>query len=72
MSVAMASNLGRILRQLIGAGKPRYLAALAARHCFAYMLMERIIQRIFGAMINFQACQTKLRTTFPIYAAIAA
>jgi transposase len=40
LSVAMAYNLGRILRSLLGAGKPRYLAVLAEKLCFIYMLMR--------------------------------
>ena len=38
LSAAMAYNLGRILRSLIGAGKPRYLAVLAERLCFLYFI----------------------------------
>ena len=40
LTAAMAFNLGRILRSLISAGKPRYLAVLAARLCFIYLLMR--------------------------------
>lgn len=39
ISAAMALNLGRILRSLIGAGKPRHLAVLAERLCFIYLVM---------------------------------
>ena len=35
----MAYNLGRILRSLLGAGKPRYLAVLAERLCFLYFII---------------------------------
>ena len=37
LSAAMAYNLGRIMRSLIGAGKPRYFAVLAERLCLAYL-----------------------------------
>ena len=46
MSVAMAFNLGRIMRKLIGAGKPRYLSALAARLCLAYVAIQRVLQSL--------------------------
>ena len=49
LSVAMAYNLGRILRSLLGAGKPRYLAVLAEKHCFTYLLMrwrEALLKRM--------------------------
>ena len=36
MSAAMAFNLGRIMRLLIGAGKPRYAALLAERAALAF------------------------------------
>ncbi|MEM6474156.1 MAG: transposase [Planctomycetota bacterium] len=40
MIAAMAHNLGRIMRKLIGAGKPRYAAVLAERLCFIYFAIE--------------------------------
>ncbi len=40
LSAAMARNLGRIMRLLIGAGKPRHLAVLAERLCFIYFIMR--------------------------------
>ena len=46
MSVAMAFNLGRIMRKLIGAGKPRYLSALAARLCLAYSAILRVMESL--------------------------
>lgn len=39
LSAAMAFNLGRILRSLLGAGKPRHLAVLAESCCFIYIVM---------------------------------
>ena len=36
----MAYNLGRIMRLLIGAGKPRHLAVLTERLCFIYFIMR--------------------------------
>ena len=53
LSAAMAYNLGRIMRSLIGAGKPRYLAVLAARLCLAYLHSKRcypIIPRLIFRM----------------------
>ena len=50
MSVAMAFNLGRIMRKLIGAGKPRYLSVLAARLCLAYSAIDRILQSLEAAL----------------------
>jgi transposase len=44
MSAAMAFNLGRILRSLIGAGKPRYLAVLAERLCLIYFVMRCCVE----------------------------
>ena len=49
LSTAMAFNLGRIMRSLIGAGKPRYLAVLAARLFLAYLATiwcDRVSQRV--------------------------
>lgn len=39
LSAAMAFNLGRIMRLLIGAGKPRYAQVLAKRALFAFFTM---------------------------------
>ena len=38
LMAATAFNLGRIMRSLIGAGKPRYLAVLAKRLCLTYFV----------------------------------
>ena len=49
LSAAMAFNLGRIMRSLIGAGKPRYFAVLAARLFLAYLAItwcDRVSQRL--------------------------
>ena len=43
LSAAMAFNLGRIMRGLLGAGKPRYWAVLAQRLSFIYLLMPWLI-----------------------------
>jgi transposase len=40
MTAAMAFNLGRIMRSLLGAGKPRHLAAIAENLCFTYFLIR--------------------------------
>ena len=42
-TAAMAYNLGRIMRSLTGAGKPRHFAALAERLCLIYLLTIRTI-----------------------------
>ena len=39
LMAATAFNLGRIMRSLVGAGKPRYLAVLAERLSLAYSVM---------------------------------
>ena len=39
LMAATAFNLGRIMRSLIGAGKPRYLAVLAKRLCLTYFVI---------------------------------
>ena len=44
MTAAMAHNLGRIMRTLIGAGKPRYAAVLAERLCFIYLTMKAMLK----------------------------
>ena len=48
LSAAMAYNLGRIMRSLIGAGKPRYAQALAVRALLAFfdILTAWILRRI--------------------------
>lgn len=40
LATAMAHNLGRIMRSLFGAGKPRHLALLAEGLCFIYFIMQ--------------------------------
>ena len=60
-TVAMAFNLGRIMRLLLGAGKPRYLAVLAERLCLTYLVTRwsqwlpkrfRNSLNVFGAKTN--------------------
>ena len=46
LSAAMAHNLGRIMRSLVGAGKPRYAAVLAERLCFIYFATQGVIRGI--------------------------
>ena len=46
MTAAMAHNLGRIMRLLIGAGKPRYAAVLAERLCFIYFAIEAAFNQL--------------------------
>ncbi len=40
LAAAMAFNLGRIMRSLVGAGKPRYLAVSAERLRLNYFIMQ--------------------------------
>jgi transposase len=59
MSAAMAHNLGRIMRSLIGAGKPRYAAVLAERLCFLYFIIEAAVNRLTGFWTTLQSHQEK-------------
>ena len=43
MSAAMPHYLGRIIRLLIGAGKPRYASVLAETRCFLFFLIETAV-----------------------------
>lgn len=54
---AMAYNLGRIMRQLIGAGKPRYAAVLAGRLCFIYFA----IKTVYNTLKSFQMFSDSLQ-----------
>lgn len=47
---AAAYNLGRILRHLLGAGKPRHLAVLAELLCFIYISIARQIDSLTRQM----------------------
>lgn len=55
---AMAHNLGRIMRSLMGAGKPRYLAVLAERLCLIYFLIRRPDNVLEGRGIDSRASET--------------
>ncbi|WP_430450674.1 hypothetical protein [Rhodopirellula europaea] len=48
LSAVMAHNLGRIMRSLIGAGKPRYAAVLAARPYFTYFATGTAVGGLMG------------------------
>ena len=61
MSAAMAHNLGRIMRSLIGAGKPRYAAVLAERLCFIYLSIEAAYNRLTGFWMTPRSNQHKNR-----------
>ena len=61
MSAAMAHNLGRIMRSLIGAGKPRYAAVLAERLCFIYFTIEAAVNRLTGFRTTLTSHQEKNR-----------
>ncbi|MEO1523969.1 MAG: transposase [Planctomycetota bacterium] len=49
MSAAMAHNLGRIMRSLIGAGKPRYAAVLAERASLAQCVVDAVLRWLCGS-----------------------
>lgn len=59
MSAATAHNLGRIMRSLIGAGKPRYAAVLAERLCFVYFAMEAATSWLTGGRTTPRSHQEK-------------
>ena len=61
LSAAMAHNLGRIMRSLIGAGKPRYAAVLAERLCFIYFAIEAARNRLTGFWMTPGSNQNKNR-----------
>jgi len=46
LSAAMAFNLGRIMRSLFGAGKPKYAQVLAERLCFIYLAIKLGLRRL--------------------------
>ncbi len=46
LTVAMAFNLGRIMRSPTGAGKPRYFTVLTERLCFIYLSMRICCERL--------------------------
>ncbi|MCM2371587.1 transposase [Aporhodopirellula aestuarii] len=52
MSAAMAFNLGRIMRLLIGAGKPRYAALLADRAALAFWGLSQLSQEFLTTLTN--------------------
>jgi len=57
LSVAMAHNLGRILRSLLGAGKPRHLAVLAERLCFIHLVIR--FSRRISCSVSYDSVATK-------------
>ena len=61
MTAAMAHNLGRIMRSLIGAGKPRYAAVLAERLCFIYFASQAAVYRLRGFWTTPRSHQEKNR-----------
>jgi transposase len=58
-TAAMAHNLGRIMRSLFGAGKPRYAAVLAERLGFAQLAIARPFRHLQS---RWQLILTHLRT----------
>lgn len=69
MSAAMAFNLGRIMRSLIGAGKPRYADVLAQRALFIYFT---IVKRLRSLQAFVTACQNHFNRVSGIEVATAA
>ena len=61
MTAAMAHNLGRTMRSLVGAGKPRYAAVLAERLCFIYFSTKAITTRLTGFWATPQSHQDENR-----------
>ena len=55
--VAMAFNLGRVMRSLFGAGKPRHLAVLAER----LRLLQILVQRLMAAWRSAHQVVTAMR-----------
>src|SRR5690606_21325616 len=56
---ATAFNLGRILRKLLGAGKPRHLAVLAERFWLTYFL-RRWYETVLRAQNSIQSAHRTL------------
>ncbi|UUO04527.1 transposase [Blastopirellula sp. J2-11] len=65
---ATAFNLGRILRSLLGAGKPRHLAVLAEAFCFVYLAMWWYEKARMAFKITFQPHETENRNPAPAIA----
>ena len=63
MSTAMAHNLGRIMRSLIGAGKPRYAAELSERLCFIYFNLQATSQCLLCFLSRRVVDQSQFRPT---------
>ena len=61
MTAAMAHNLGRIMRSLIGAGKPRYAAVLAERLCSIYFTTQATLKRLTVSWTTPRSHQEKNR-----------
>lgn len=57
LTAAMAHNLGRIMRALVGAGKPRHLGVLAERLCFIYFVMPRCAELVHRLQKRFRAIE---------------
>ena len=72
MSVAMAFNLGRIMRKLTGAGKPRYLSVLAARLCLAHLHIHSLLQSLNAASTFIVKHQSHKKQTQSISILLAA
>ena len=64
LSAAMAFNLGRIMRSLIGAGKPRYFAVLAERLCLAHFTMQSCLEITQTIIIRMTISQNENPPTF--------
>lgn len=60
LTAAMAFNLGRIMRSLLGAGKPRYLSVLAERLCLIYFVIQSPYQRWRSSISRLEDIQPQL------------
>lgn len=64
LSAAMAHNLGRIMRTLLGAGKPRHLAVLAERLCLACFDTIRRYRTTWASKTNPESTPGILQNNF--------
>lgn len=60
LTAAMAYNLGRIMRSLVGAGKPRHLAVLADKLLLTHFLTQPLnaLQQLLSALLR-MTCRDK-------------
>lgn len=64
MSAAMAFNLGRIMRALTGAGKPKHASVLAVLSCFSHLVAVTMRNAIRSLRSAFRSHDTIIRANF--------